>query len=66
MLTAATTTYLAVRRASGFALRNQGFQLKASRHSRKPEATTPSVLPSRLSGRDWADRCCSARAASGP
>jgi integrase/recombinase XerD len=28
MLTTATTTYLAVRRASGFALRNQGFQLK--------------------------------------
>jgi integrase/recombinase XerD len=29
MLTTATTTYLAVRRASGFALRNQGFQLKS-------------------------------------
>jgi integrase/recombinase XerD len=29
MLTTAITTYLAVRRASGFALRNQGFQLKS-------------------------------------
>lgn len=29
MLTTATTTYLAVRRASGFALRNQGFQLNS-------------------------------------
>ena len=29
MLTTAATTYLAVRRASGFALRNQGFQLKS-------------------------------------
>ena len=29
MLTTAATTYLAVRRATGFALRNQGFQLKS-------------------------------------
>ena len=29
MLTTATTTYLAVRRASGFGLRNPGFQLKS-------------------------------------
>jgi hypothetical protein len=29
MLMTAVDTYLAVRRASGFALRNQGFQLRA-------------------------------------
>ena len=29
MLTTAATTYLAVRRAAGFALRNPGFQLKS-------------------------------------
>lgn len=51
MLMTAADTYLAVRRASGFALRNQGFQLKVLQPSQRPEDTTTSVPPLRLSGR---------------
>ena len=66
MLSQAVMTYLALRRATGFALRCEGFQLKSFAPSRRQgqSATSPPLSPS--NGRDWHDRFRSVPVGSGP